>query len=223
VTRALEPAHCWNDSGVRGDRSCPKLKEVVHCHNCGVFAEATHRFFDRERTAGDEEDIEQTFAVETPQVTTRGGVRSVVVFQIGAELLALAANCLVEVTEARPVRSVAHRTNRLFCGIVNVHGQLELCVSLEGLLDLQRPADPEIDATRQRMVVFEGPDRQRWVFRVDRVIGVHMVAEQDFALPPATSNGKAQSYVTAVFDLEGSRVAYLEQGSMVAAFQRSVR
>ncbi len=29
---------CWNRIGVSGDRSCPELATVVHCHNCPVFS-----------------------------------------------------------------------------------------------------------------------------------------------------------------------------------------
>ena len=29
---------CWNRIGVRGDRSCPELARVIHCHNCPVFS-----------------------------------------------------------------------------------------------------------------------------------------------------------------------------------------
>ncbi len=31
---------CWNRIGVRGDRSCPKLAEHIHCRNCPVHAAA---------------------------------------------------------------------------------------------------------------------------------------------------------------------------------------
>ena len=29
---------CWNRIGVRGDRSCPELKQYVHCRNCPVYS-----------------------------------------------------------------------------------------------------------------------------------------------------------------------------------------
>ena len=31
---------CWNRIGFCGDRSCPELAHVVHCHNCQVFSNA---------------------------------------------------------------------------------------------------------------------------------------------------------------------------------------
>ena len=29
---------CWNKIGVRGDGSCPELKQHAHCRNCPVYA-----------------------------------------------------------------------------------------------------------------------------------------------------------------------------------------
>lgn len=38
---------CWNRIGVQGDRSCGRLVEVVHCHNCPIFSHAGRMLFDR--------------------------------------------------------------------------------------------------------------------------------------------------------------------------------
>ena len=38
---------CWNRIGIRGDQSCPKLPEYVHCRNCPVYASAARRLLDR--------------------------------------------------------------------------------------------------------------------------------------------------------------------------------
>ena len=35
-----------------GDRSCPELAKVTHCHNCPVFATAGRRFLDAPRPPG---------------------------------------------------------------------------------------------------------------------------------------------------------------------------
>ena len=38
------PDRCWQEIGVWGDRSCPELAAVTHCHNCPVFAAAGRKF-----------------------------------------------------------------------------------------------------------------------------------------------------------------------------------
>jgi len=40
VQRGAAIDDCWNEIGVRGDRSCPRLKEHGHCRNCPVFSSA---------------------------------------------------------------------------------------------------------------------------------------------------------------------------------------
>ena len=42
----LVAEQCWHKIGVWGDRSCPELAAVTHCHNCPVFAAAGRRFLD---------------------------------------------------------------------------------------------------------------------------------------------------------------------------------
>src|SRR5436305_2082413 len=37
VLQILREQLCWREIGVAGDRSCPKLPEVVHCRNRVVF------------------------------------------------------------------------------------------------------------------------------------------------------------------------------------------
>ncbi len=38
---------CWNRIGVRGDHSCEKLREHVHCRNCEVYAAAARNIMQR--------------------------------------------------------------------------------------------------------------------------------------------------------------------------------
>ncbi|WP_454689387.1 chemotaxis protein CheW [Achromobacter aloeverae] len=38
---------CWNRIGIRGDQSCPRLREHIHCRNCPIYAAAATRLLDR--------------------------------------------------------------------------------------------------------------------------------------------------------------------------------
>ncbi len=212
---------CWNRIGVRGDHSCPELKTAIHCQNCGVFAAATQLFFDRAQ--GSDYQREVTSLVAEADVAARDQSESVVAFVLGAEAFALSTRSFVEVTEQRPVHRVAHRTNRVFSGIVNVHGQLELCVSLAGLLEVEPDANAAGGERYLRMVVAEDDERRRWVFRADRVLGVHLVPKHEFQAPPSTLVRKTQSYVARVFRLGEQQVGYLDGAALFAAFERSVR
>ena len=100
---AMTTADCWNRIGVSGDRSCPELGKVVHCHNCPVFSAAGRCILDAPPPRGYLE--EWTARLAEPEEEAAGTLESVLVFRLGEEWLALAVAVLVEVL---PLRSI-HR------------------------------------------------------------------------------------------------------------------
>src|SRR6188508_2304757 len=173
VTRlpvASEPVvDCWNSIGVKGDRSCPKLKDVTHCHNCAVFADAARVFLDRPAPAGYLAEATEAFA-RSSELKPADSL-SVLVFEVGDQLLAIDTKAVVEVTSPRRAHRIGHRSGRIFSGIVNIHGQLELLVEHDGL---------------------------RWSFEVGVVHGVHRFEAADQSPLPATSQHDVASYMQCV-------------------------
>src|SRR6188472_2604586 len=78
---------CWNSIGVKGDRSCPKLKDVTHCHNCEVFADAARVFLDRSAPPGYLAEATDAFARSSEPKSADS--LSVLVFEVGDQLLAI--------------------------------------------------------------------------------------------------------------------------------------
>ena len=126
---------CWNWIGVKGDRSCSELPTHVHCRNCPVFTAAGQRLFDRELTPGHLE--EWTRRLSEPEAAVEGQTISVLVFRIGTEWLAADVSVLVEIAELRPIHTIPHRSNAVLAGMVNIRGELQLCVSLGGILGIE--------------------------------------------------------------------------------------
>jgi len=133
---------CWRVIGVAGDRSCPELQAFVHCRNCPVLAEAARSFFDRPAPEG-YLDAWQAI-LEEPAEAADGADTSVLVFRVDHEWLSLPTGALVEVTPSRTLHTVPHRAGTALAGIVNVRGQLQLCVSLHAVLGL--PGGPQASA-----------------------------------------------------------------------------
>ena len=133
---ALE--QCWRNVGVMGDGSCPRLDAAVHCRNCPIFAEAGQRLFEREPPA--EYIDERTILLSKEAEDEFTDSEAVIVFRIREEWLALDVNTIVEVAKPRTIHRVPHRPDQLLLGIVNIRGELQLCVSLRRLL---RIADGE--------------------------------------------------------------------------------
>src|SRR5258705_3293117 len=102
---------CWNSIGVKGDRSCPKLREVIHCHNCSVFADAARAFLDRAAPSGYVDEVSTSLARADEAKAERA--ISVVVFEVGDQLFAIDTKAVVEVTSPRTAHPVGHRHGRV--------------------------------------------------------------------------------------------------------------
>jgi len=210
---------CWNGIGVKGDRSCPKLKDVIHCHNCEVFADAARAFLDRPVPPGYSTEVSASFANAT--VSKRHEAVSALVFEIGAQLLAIDTKAVVEVTSTRRVHRVGHRSGRIFSGIVNIHGQLELCCSLGGLLHIDVVAS-DSNAPNARMLLVEHAGL-RWAFEVAAVLGVHRFESEQISAVPATSQQEATAFMRHVLSLGERRAGQLDLEKTFRALESSLR
>ncbi|MGI9177709.1 MAG: chemotaxis protein CheW [Pirellulales bacterium] len=209
---------CWRIIGVGGDRSCPELKAFIHCRNCPVLADAARTFFDRGAPEG-YLDSWRTI-LEEPAEVTQAADTSVLVFRVNKEWLALPSSVLVEVTPARMLHAVPHRTGTPLAGIVNIRGQLQLCVSLHTVLGL--PGGPRLRASGEghasegtpRLIVIDresAKGAERWVLGVDDVAGVHRVGRADLRPVPSTVSQAAARCSSALFEWQDRTVALLDE------------
>jgi chemotaxis-related protein WspD len=210
---------CWNRIGVFGDRSCPELPRVGHCHNCPVFAAAGRRFLDGPAPPGYLEEWAARLA--EPEAAAAGELLGVLVFRIGSEWLALPVGVLVEVTAPRPIHRVPFRGG-LLAGLVNVRGELHLAVRMEQLLGI-RAADDGIDTRAglpRLLVVRRGGDA--WVFPVDEVDGVQRFPAADLAGVPPTLGRASSRFTRGVFRHDGRAVGYLDEARLFEALRAKV-
>jgi chemotaxis-related protein WspD len=208
---------CWNRIGVNGDRTCPELEKHVHCRNCPTFADAARAFFDRK--APDGYLAEWAELLGQPVEGGAVGESALLVFRLGGEWLAMALAVISEVTALRPVHRVPHRTNRVFSGMVSLRGQLQLCVSLHGLLGVD-PPDPLVDPPSNPRLVVIRKDSETWAFPAEEVAGVHRVAGDRLQKVPSTLANPLGSYGRAVFAWgEGRSVDVLDEPRVFAALR----
>ena len=213
-------ADCWRHVGVTGDRSCPELKTFIHCRNCPVLSAAARRFFDRPAPAGYLESWREI--LEQPEVTVDADARSVLIFRLGTEWLALPTAAVVEVTPPRQVHRLPHRSGPVLAGIVNIRGQLQLCVRLEGILGLDAPArEPPAAVPSARLLVVERT-AARWAFRVDEVAGVDRVPGRSLRDVPATVSGADTRATVALFAWHDRTVGLLDEARLLDGLPRRI-
>lgn len=207
---------CWQRVGVWGDRSCPELAKVTHCHNCPVFAAAGRRFLDAPPPRGYLD--EWTARLASPESADRGDELSVLVFRLGEEWLAMPIAALVEVTQPRTPHRVPHRGG-LLAGLVNIRGELHLCVRLDLLLGLasgeQTPENPRLVVIRR--------ESEGWVFTADEVDQVHRFPVRDLTPTPPTLSRAAARVTRGVVVKDGRAVGVLDEARVFHALAERIR
>jgi chemotaxis-related protein WspD len=222
---------CWRVIGVSGDRTCPELEQFIHCRNCPVLAEAARSFFDRAAPEGYLEAWREI--LEEPETAIEADSISFLVFRIGKEWLALPAQVLVEVTPIRRLHALPHRRGTPLAGLVNIRGQLRLCVSLHAILGLpgspgKPAASPGADESGEsppRFLVLERREDRLadlWVIGADDVAGVHRVHRSSLRPVPATVSQSAARCSAALFDWQDRTVAVLDEARLFEALRQAV-
>lgn len=215
---------CWRQIGVRGDRSCPELREHLHCRNCPTHAEIARGLLDRPLPAGYPEEWAQHFAQAAERPEAQGEARSVVLFRLGEEWLGLPTTSCHEIAEPRRIHSLPHRRTGAVLGIVNVRGELLICMSLSELLGIQvdrgTSAGGKIAVFRRLIVI--GEDERRVAFEVDEVHGMHSYGERDQIAVPATIGKSASTVIRAMLSWQGRTVGCLDEAVLLAMIDRSI-
>jgi chemotaxis-related protein WspD len=212
---------CWNRIGVLGDHSCPELTRYVHCRNCPMYVNAGSQLFEREPPA--EWLTEQTNRLAEFDTPLASDAITVLIFRLAEEWLAFDVQSVIEVAETREPHRVPHRTSNHLEGIVNIRGELQLCVSLAKLLNLTlSPPASAAEKAQQRFLVAEH-GRQRWVFPVAEVSGVHRLSLAQRTELPATVRRTSARLSRHVYDWNGKYVCHLDADRIFAALQKGLQ
>jgi chemotaxis-related protein WspD len=255
----LAGGDCWNRIGTSGDRSCPELNTHIHCRNCPVFASAARAFFDRPAPEGylaewtqwlaSSEELARHEAGETLAESDRDRV-GVLIFRLGREWLAFRTQTVAEVTVPRPVHRIPHRSNATLIGLVNLRGQLQLCVSLHGLLGVEATPGPPppsqmhlqshghdslaesekgtgtgfVSTPGSRLVVLRDRERsESWVFAAEEVLGVHRLPRSLMRSVSSTLANPEVSFSQAILSWEGRSISFLDEQRVFAALRSNER
>ena len=213
---------CWNRIGVWGNEKprCPKLDEVIHCINCKIYSGAGRLLLDR---AADSEYINNWSAqLEKEKNKKHGNALSVVVFRIADEWLALSARLFHEVVEMRVVHRVPHSKSSILRGMINIRGELQLCISLGQLLGIERrvrASENHESWEGARMVVIAN-DNDRYVFPVSEVQGIYRYAPSELQTIPTTAEQSVSNYMSGVLNLNDRHIGCLDDGLLFSALRR---
>ncbi len=217
---------CWQRIGVWShDKNCPVLAEVIHCRNCDMFIRAGRNLLDRDLPDGYLDEWAGIMASEKAEELFQ--TLSLIIFRIEGEWLALRTQALAEVIDPRRLKehSLPHRRNKVLKGVINVRGEVQLCVSLKEQLGIERQAEKKPEAngkTYGRMIVMNSEDG-RWVFPVDEVLGIYRVHPTSFQNVPVTVAKAQSTFTKGIFKWRDKHVAFLDDELLIYSLTRSVQ
>lgn len=208
---------CWNQIGVMGDRTCSQLQQFIQCRNCPVYAKAGRSLLERplsnlSATADYLQDWTELLA-HAKESDTSTDTLSLFIFRLGVEWLALPPTTCKEITEDCPIHTIPHRSNHILAGIVNIRGEIQLCINLHNHLEIE--SAPPGGATSshlayRRMVVAE-KNGCTWVFAADEIHGIHHASNDDLRNVPTTLSKSQATYTKGIIKWHDKNVAYLDE------------
>lgn len=205
---------CWSRIGVRGDKTCPELPGHSHCRNCPTYSMAATALLDRDVAPPSTSGLTSPFSQLLP--TEDVETESVLVFRVGTEWFALPTALLEEIVEIRTIHSLPHRRNPAVMGLVNVRGELVVCLSIAQLLVGEGTAAPQ-----GRLVVARHANGQM-AFPVDEVQHTHHHCPSELKPVPATIARSASSFTRGLLSWQGKTVGRLDEHLLFDALNRSM-
>jgi len=207
---------CWNRIGVHGDKSCPLLNDHVHCRNCAVYSAAATRLLDR--YALQQEDRVQVSGAVESEVKAR----SLLMFRLGEEWLALATRSLVEVAPLQGIHSLPHQRSRALLGVANVRGALVACLSLVELLGLDGASSVASGARVMPRMLIIAAHGGPVVVPVDEVDGIHAIDERILEASSRSGTQASGKFTRGVLQFKGRSLRWLDEEQLLSAVTRSL-
>ena len=205
---------CWNRIGVwtTGDERCPELDRIIHCRNCPLFSKAGRKLLRTEPPEGYRS--EWTKILSTEKEIKPFNVKSAFVFRAGSEWLALPAQMIQEVVTMGSIHSIPNITNKVLRGLVNIHGHLQICVSigrvlgLEKLVKTEEELDPDYISPERLVVVLQ--ENHLVAFPVSEVKGIIRYTPEMVKDLPITVSGSKAVYTMGILHLDGKDIGLLK-------------
>jgi len=220
MAQPVEGRTCWNEVGVQGNATCSELQKFFHCRACPVYSRMAVQLLDRPLPSDYRREWTDRFM--QPRLLAAAPRASAVLFRIYAEWLALPTQAFQEVAEHRLIHSLPHRQQGVVLGLVNVRGELLICVSLGHLLGLdQDPAGHAPCRTYNRVLVTNW-DGQRLVIPTHEIGCIHRFQMSEIKEPPATLARSNPTYIQGLLSWRGRTVGFLDAERLFAALNRSL-
>jgi len=219
----MHKEQCWRIKGVWGKQfpRCERLLHIVHCRNCDVFIQYGKELFLRESPQDYLDEFTQVISQPIDQTSHK--IISVMIFRLAKEWFALQSNTIQEIVPVNAVHSIPHRDKNLLKGIVNIRGELYLCISLKTLLSLQpeKQTHPK-HAVYQRMIVMIN-NQLSWVFQADEIHGTEYFPEDQLMAIQSSTSHKKSTFTNHIIQWQHLTISLLDDSCIHQALMEKVK
>jgi chemotaxis-related protein WspD len=214
------PRSCWSDVGVQGNATCPELKKFTHCRNCPVYANAAMELLDRPLLPQYRREWSEHFA--KPRQLAAPPKSSALIFRLNTDWLALPTHALQEIAENRLLHSLPHRRQGMVLGLVNIRGELLICVALGRLLGLEPAATNGGSGLSFDRLLVTNWDGNRLVFPADEVYGIHRFHLDELKELPGTVTRAETTYTLGLLNWRGRAIGFLDAARLFSTLNRTL-
>jgi len=152
------------------------------------------------------------------------GTFPVVTFRVGGEWLALPARFFSKIIDRVSIHSLPHRKKEVLKGVVNVHGEIQICVSLGHLIGLEEhDEEKEKEQKLHARMMVVNKDGNVWVFPVKEIHGIHHVHPDLFQNVPVTVAKSKSTFTKEIFKWKDKHVALLDDELLFYSLKRSIQ
>lgn len=209
----IEINDCWNQIGVWGDKTkrCPKLDEFIHCRNCDIYSAAGRTVLERRLPEQYEATWAKVYSENKKEKNT--GTESVTIFRLGDEWMALPTEIIDEITDVCPVHSLPHQRTPILRGLMNLRGQMSICVSLGQLMGVEKSDETKHRDARNRTyerMIAVNYNNSSFVFLVSEVKSTYRYRKNELHEPPSTISHSKGTFTKGILSWEEHEVACLD-------------
>ena len=202
---------CWNKIGIWGSElpRCEKLEEYIHCRNCSIYSEAGRNVLERNLTKNYEKDWAVVYSQDKQEHIT--DKVSLTIFRLGDEMLAIPTEYIMSINDIGNIHTVPHQKSDILHGLINLHGELKICISLGRLIGLTKAVKEVAKKHRvyNRMIEIS-KDGKEYTFVATEVLGVHQIIEKDLKDVPATISQSKGTFTQSLIEWKDFDVSYLD-------------
>lgn len=169
----------------------------------------------------DEEYLEEWGALlaKEPESTKVGQEVPVVIFRLSTEWLALSVFSFAEIAENRPIHHVPHHSNNFLMGMVNLGGQLRLCISMHKFFEVPQ-SDELFDSHAKKYMLAIQKEGDFWVFPVDEIEGVYRLEVANMENVPVTVSKSAANYLKGMITWKKKSVGCIDDELLFYGLRR---